>query len=64
MSFMQTYRKALDPAGRRPIPGIADCLCGVILSRAMTLEPELLLIDEILDGVQPGVIQRITAGSS
>ncbi len=64
MSFMQTYQKVPDPAGHRPIPCIVDCLCGMILSQAMTLEPELRMIDEILDGVQPGVVQRITAGSS
>ncbi|WP_207101145.1 ABC transporter ATP-binding protein [Paracoccus shandongensis] len=33
----------------------------LILSRAMMCEPDLLLIDEISEGVQPSVVQRIAA---
>lgn len=33
----------------------------LILSRAMMTEPDLLLIDEISEGVQPSVVQRIAA---
>jgi len=33
----------------------------LILSRALMCEPDLLLIDEISEGVQPSVVQRIAA---
>ena len=57
----QTFPFLLERLGQK-----AGTLSGgeqkmLILSRAMMTEPDLLLIDEISEGVQPSVVQRIAA---
>ena len=51
-------REASEPEGRHPLSGGEQKM--LIVSRALLSSPRLMLIDEISEGLQPSMIQRLT----